>query len=193
MTLLQIKNNFQKELSGLYPAEEINNFFYLLAEAYFQMKRVDIALNSEKKISEQDQNKFFSALSRLKNEEPVQYIIGVSYFYNLPFKVNKEVLIPRPETEELVAWIIERSKIQKSKPKILDIGTGSGCIAVSLAKNLPDAEIWALDVSENAISTAKENAKMNQADIHFIKADILTIKNIEEKFNVIVSNPPYVR
>ncbi len=193
MTNLQIKNKFQKELSGLYPKEEISSFFYLLAEEYLQIRRVDIALDPDKKVSEQDQNKFLSALSRLMEEEPVQYIIGVSYFYDLPFKVNNKVLIPRPETEQLVDWIIKISKTKNEKVKILDIGTGSGCIAVSLAKNLPETEVWALDISENAISIAKENAKINQTDIHFIKTDILTTKNIVERFDVIVSNPPYVR
>jgi release factor glutamine methyltransferase len=119
----------------------------------------------------------------------------VTHFYGLEFEVNSAVLIPRPETEELVDWIVQKSKIknQKSKIKILDIGTGSGCIAIALAKNLPNAQVFALDVSEQALATAKTNAELNQVTIQFLHQSILETENLCQQFDVIVSNPPYVR
>jgi release factor glutamine methyltransferase len=193
MTLLQIKETFRKELTGLYPTQEIDNFFYLLTEEYLQMKRPDIALEPHKKINSHAGKTFFTALNRLKNEEPVQYIIGETIFCNLSFKVDKNVLIPRPETEELVQWIIDEYKNHNSEIKLLDIGTGSGCIAISLAKNLPDTSVQAMDVSAKALQKAKENAELNDVEIRFLKEDILTLKDLNDKYNVIVSNPPYVR
>jgi release factor glutamine methyltransferase len=134
-------------------------------------------------------------LEQLKKEIPIQYILGVTHFYGLEFEVNSAVLIPRPETEELVDWIVQKSKIknQKSKIKILDIGTGSGCIAIALAKNLPNAQVFALDVSEKALATAKKNAEKNQVQLSFIHQSILETEDLAQEFDIIVSNPPYVR
>jgi release factor glutamine methyltransferase len=138
------------------------------------------------------------SLELLKQQKPIQYILGETEFYGLPFKVNENTLIPRQETEELVEWIINEFGTRNSEFRILDIGTGSGCIAVSLAKNLPNAKVYALDVSREAIKVAKENAKLNSLDIEFIEADILSVCHADlvsgsHKFDVIVSNPPYVR
>jgi len=204
MTINNIKNIFLNELSNLYPKQEIESFFNLLTEAYLNLKRVDIALEPNKEITNEIEQKYNSALAKLKKEIPIQYVLDKTEFYGLPFIVNENVLIPRPETEELVAWIIQKVKRQKAKGKsketevykpitILDIGTGSGCIAISLAKNLPNAEVWALDVSEKALEIAKSNAKLNHVNIQFLNEDIFKIKKMPLKFDIIVSNPPYVR
>lgn len=161
-----------------------------------KISRIQIALNSEKEISKETVQNFQSALVRLKNHEPIQYIIGETEFYGLPFKVNKHTLIPRPETEELVEWILCEFSNQQSTIKnqqFLDIGTGSGCIAISLAKNLPNSKICALDISEEALKIARENAEMNKVEVNFFQTDILKTKTLPKKFNIIVSNPPYVR
>lgn len=195
MTVSSLKNKFIETLDSIYPKEEINSFFYLLTAHFLQLKRVDIALNPNLEIANDTSLLFTDALNKLKNEIPIQYIIGETEFFGLPFSVDKNTLIPRPETEELVEWIISETKLinQNSKLKILDIGTGSGCIAISLAKNLKNVEVWALDVSKKAIEIAKQNAKLNNVNIHFINADILTLKSLPQQFDIIVSNPPYVR
>lgn len=201
MKILNLKNKFVSELSNIHPKEEVINFFYLLTDAYLDLKKVDIALNPNFQISPTKEKEFYSALAKLKKEIPLQYIIGETEFYDLPFLVDENVLIPRPETEELVEWIIEevqslKFKVQSDAQKdinILDIGTGSGCIAIALAKNLPNANIWALDISKKALYIAKKNAKINDVDIQFLNNDILTLKKLPIKFDIIVSNPPYVR
>jgi release factor glutamine methyltransferase len=159
------------------------------------MNRLDFALKPGKEISLEEKEKFESAIQRLSKHKPIQYILGETEFFGLKFKVNKNVLIPRPETEELVQWILDDVGASKnpSNLKILDIGTGSGCIAISLAKNLPDVEIFALDVSEKALKTARENAGLNGVNVNFIQADILNLEALTGKFDIIVSNPPYVR
>ncbi len=136
--------------------------------------------------------KFENAIYRLKKNEPIQYIIGETEFYGLPFKVNKHTLIPRPETEELVDWVISEIPPLGFRG-ILDIGTGSGCIAVSLAKNLPNAKVSALDISMEALKVARENAQINTVTIDFFPCDILKAEQLPEKYDIIVSNPPYVR
>jgi release factor glutamine methyltransferase len=164
-------------------------------ESYLGMNRLDFALKPGKEISLEEKEKFESAIHKLSLHEPIQYIIGETEFFGLKFKVNKNVLIPRPETEELVQWILD-DVVESMKPsnlKILDIGTGSGCIAISLAKHLPNAEIFALDISEKAITTARENAALNKVNVNFIQADILNLETLTGKFDLIVSNPPYVR
>jgi len=121
--------------------------------------------------------------------------LGKTSFYGLEFEVNSNVLIPRPETEELVDWIIRSTKyeVRGTKLKVLDIGTGSGCIAISLAKNIPNAEVFAIDVSEKALATAQKNAESNQVNVTFLEKNILEIYDLEQHFDIIVSNPPYVR
>lgn len=206
MTLTELKNNFKAALKSIYPKEEIDSFFYLLMDFKLQLKRVDIALNPTKTISDSDLLFFTDALKKLEQEIPIQYIIGATEFYGLPFYVNEHVLIPRPETEELVQLIIEQVKgirqkvknrvplTQNSKPlTLLDIGTGSGCIAISLAKNLPNIEVWALDISKDALKVARKNAGLNNVNINFLNENILTLKTLPQQFDIIVSNPPYVR
>lgn len=196
MKISELKNYFHEQLSGLYPSEEIQSFFYILSEEYLNLSRVNIALNPETEVSANDYDKFQIALFKLNNHEPIQYIIGETEFYGLPFKVNKYTLIPRPETEELINYLISNHKTttQHSKPtSILDIGTGSGCIAISLAKNLSNAKVSALDISEKAIQVATENAEINNVKVDFFQADIIKVTALPEHYDIIVSNPPYVR
>lgn len=195
MTIKHYRDQFIQELTPLYDAGEAESFFYLILEAKHQLKRVDLALQPDLVFSEADLEIWNSILEQLKKEIPVQYLLGSTHFYGLELEVNPNVLIPRPETEELVDWIVQKSRIknQESKIKILDIGTGSGCIAISLAKNLPNAEVFALDVSEKALATAKKNAEFNQVQIQFIHQSILETEDLGQQFDLIVSNPPYVR
>lgn len=195
MLLSQLKIKFLNLLKDEYPVQEVNSFFNLLTESYLGMNRLDFALNPGKELSSAETEEFESAIYRLSQHEPIQYILGETEFFGLKFKVDKNVLIPRPETEELVQWILDdiRESKTSSKLKILDIGTGSGCIAISLAKNLQNAEIFALDISEKALKTARENAGLNKVIVSFIQADILNLEAFTGKFDIIVSNPPYVR
>lgn len=195
MEIITFKKQFFSALTELYPESEIQSFFNILIEFKLNLKRVDVALQPTFEITATDFNFLEKAVADLKNHIPIQYIIGETEFYGLPFYVNKHVLIPRPETEELVDWIVNEFKIksQKSNIKILDIGTGSGCIPISLAKKLPNTEIYAIDVSSEALKTAKENAALNNVTINFIEADILNTTKLASTFDIIVSNPPYVR
>ena len=195
MTIKHYRDYFIQELTPLYEVGEAESFFYLILEAKHQLHRVDLALQPDLAFSESGLKIWSFILEQLKKEIPIQYILGVTHFYGLEFEVNSAVLIPRPETEELVDWIVQKSKIknQKSKIKILDIGTGSGCIAIALAKNLPNAQVFALDVSEQALATAKTNAEKNQVQLSFIHQSILETEDLGQQFDVIVSNPPYVR
>ena len=195
MTIKHYRDYFIQELTPLNDVGEAESFFYLILEAKHQLQRVDLALQPDLAFSESELKIWSSILEQLKKEIPIQYILGVTHFYGLEFEVNSAVLIPRPETEELVDWIVQKLKIknQKSKIKILDIGTGSGCIAITLAKNLPNAQVFALDVSEQALATAKTNAEKNQVQLSFIHQSILETEDLGQQFDVIVSNPPYVR
>jgi len=195
MKIKQYRTQFIKELSPFYDAYEAESFFYLILEDKHKLRQIDLALNHELNFSENDFVVWNSILEQLKKEVPIQYLLGKTSFYGLEFEVNENVLIPRPETEELVEWIVnENSKVQKFKKlKILDIGTGSGCIAISLAKNLPNAEVFGIDVSKKAIETAKRNAINNNVDVTFVFLDILETEELQCNFDIIVSNPPYVR
>ena len=188
MTLQDFKLKMISELSSVYEMDELNSVFNLLSEDYLKIPRSKILLADEIDLNESNQNLFSTALERLKTHEPIQYVLGKTSFMDLEFKVNSSVLIPRPETEELVRLMLKEDLDGK---EILDIGTGSGCIAISLAKNLPNAKVSALDISKDALEIAKENAKSNNVDIEFINADIFEYKS-EKKYDIIVSNPPYV-
>ncbi len=195
MKIKQYRTQFIKELSPLYDAYEAESFFYLILEDKHRLRQIDLALNHELFFSESDFAVWELLLAQLKKEVPIQYLLGKTSFYGLEFEVNENVLIPRPETEELVEWIINENKAfdKNKKLKILDIGTGSGCIAISLAKNLPHADVYAIDVSKKAIETAKRNANRNKVDVTFMFQDILETEELKCQFDVIVSNPPYVR
>lgn len=195
MRIKQYRTQFIKELSPFYDAYEAESFFYLILEDKHKLRQIDLALNHELTFSDSDFAVWNSLLKELKKEIPIQYLLGKTHFYGLEFEVNENVLIPRPETEELVEWIInEHSKVDRTKKiKILDIGTGSGCIAISLAKNIPNAEVYAIDVSRKAIETAKKNAANNKVEVNFILQNILETEALKCDFDIIVSNPPYVR
>ncbi|SDE67956.1 release factor glutamine methyltransferase [Pricia antarctica] len=205
MLLKEIKNIFHKELDGSYDKAEVDSFFYLLIEHYLGLERFVLALQPNLTINKKEEQPLFEALAQLRLHRPIQYIIGKSHFMDMDFSVDGTVLIPRPETEELVRWIIEeldpiKSPVRSKRSTILDIGTGSGCIAVSLAKNLPNYEVHALDVSLGALHTARSNAKANDVDVTFVEIDILDIEtsavNSEDstiEYDIMVSNPPYVR
>lgn len=192
MTLPEIKNLYLEKLEPLYPQTEINSFFYLLLEHHFTIRKVDLALKPELMKKQWPEEKFNKALNELLLERPIQYILGTTEFAGLTFKVDENVLIPRPETEELVQWILDTIGSRRQL-KILDIGTGSGCIPVTLALNLPGAEIHALDISEKALSLAQENTNVLGARVNFSALDILSAEKLEDNYDVIVSNPPYVR
>ncbi|WP_264553729.1 peptide chain release factor N(5)-glutamine methyltransferase [Flavobacterium sp. N2038] len=195
MKIKQYRTQFIKELSPFYDAYEAESFFYLILEDKHKLRQIDLALNHELNFAENDFVVWNSLLAQLKKEVPIQYLLGKTSFYGLDFEVNENVLIPRPETEELVDWIINENKgIDKSKEiKILDIGTGSGCIAISLAKNLPNAKVYAIDVSKKALETAKLNAVNNKVEVTFMLKDVLQLEVLKSDYDIIVSNPPYVR
>jgi release factor glutamine methyltransferase len=195
MLLQHYKKEFSDVLQTIFDEKEIESFFYIILEAFHDMKRVDLALNPNFELDSAQLLQWETVLAQLKEQKPIQYILGETEFYGLPFYVNEHTLIPRPETEELVDWIIVNSQNHKftSPLKILDIGTGSGCIAISLAKNMPKAAVFALDVSEKALAIAKRNATRNTVEITLQTINILDVENLTEKFDIIVSNPPYVR
>ena len=195
MLLKQYKNHFFEALNSVHDANEIESFFFILIEYLHNLKRIDLALNPDFEISDEEVLKWEAIISDLKTEKPIQYSIGETWFYDSKFYVNEHTLIPRPETEELVDWIIQthKSKDKIEKLAILDIGTGTGCIPISLKKNIPQAEVFAIDVSEEALKIAHKNAETNQVQINFILQNILETKDLYQNFDVIVSNPPYVR
>ncbi len=201
MFLKEFRNHFNQDLSVVFPQTEIDSFFFLLIEKELGLKRIDLALNNQLPIPEEKFKHLYNSLSRLKSQEPIQYILGETEFYGLSLKVTKDTLIPRPETEELVEWIISDFKNQsnvtssaiKKSLSILEIGTGTGCIPISLAKNLPNAKITAMDISSEALKIATQNAKLNNVEINFIEQDILITKELPKQYDIIVSNPPYIR
>lgn len=192
MTLKEYRSHFKSKLESLYPKEEIGSFFYILTEKYLNLKRVAIALELERKLTSDEISILEDALTQLEKEIPIQYIISETEFYGLPFKVNSSVLIPRPETEELVEWIVKDCSEINQCLSILDIGTGSGCIAIALADSIPYSNVVAMDSSTKALEIAQENALLNQVSITFIEQDILTINKLDKTYDIIVSNPPYV-
>ncbi len=206
MLLREYKTYFTIQLQPLFDDMEIESFFFIVLEYLHQLKRVDLALQPNFSINETQLEKWNVILQDLKKEKPIQYIIGETEFYGLRFFVDENTLIPRPETEELVDWIIksqEKVRNEKVELSILDIGTGTGCIPISLKKNISHAIVFAIDVSEGALAIAKKNAIENKVEVNFIKTDILKISDLQNfptsnfqfptQLDIIVSNPPYVR
>ncbi len=192
MILSDFRTFFNNNLSELYPKTEIDAFFFRLVKDKFNFELTDVFIKPNFEISDSELTEMNSVLERLKHKEPIQYILGKTEFYGLEFLVNKHTLIPRPETEELVELIINTLS-DRENCSILDIGTGSGCIAISLKKHLENSEVSAIDFSEKALKVAQKNADLNKTDINFIQKDILKAEELPQKYDVIVSNPPYVR
>jgi release factor glutamine methyltransferase len=185
------------KLGSIFPENELKAITRLLLEKIAGISSVQFYSDKDIKIPEAVRNKLYSAIDLLAKGEPVQYILGETEFYGLNFKVKPGVLIPRPETEEIVELILKDigKPYNKTSLKILDIGTGSGCIAIALAKNISEAKVMAWDISEEALHVAQENAVYNDVDINFHKADILSYKpdfHTDRNIDIIVSNPPYV-
>tara|TARA_R110002124_G_scaffold251764_3_gene417017 strand:- start:301 stop:1155 length:855 start_codon:yes stop_codon:yes gene_type:complete len=195
MRIRDYRSRFIAALTPLYDAGEAESFFYLILEDKQQLKRIDLALAPDLHFSEEQLLMWDTLLEQLKLEIPVQYLLGKTSFYGLDFRVNDAVLIPRQETEELVDWIISSAELLKPEGplRILDIGTGSGCIAITLAKNISNAHVFALDVSEDALAIARNNALDNDVTVTFISQNILETVDLDQKYDIIVSNPPYVR
>jgi release factor glutamine methyltransferase len=201
MNIINLKTHFFSELQNIQDISEIESFFFILTEFLHNLKRIDVSLNPGFEVSETDLEKWQTIISELKTEKPIQYITGEAWFYGLRFGVNENTLIPRPETEELVEWIIENQKllVENLTPKksknltILDIGTGSGCIPIVLKKEIPNTDVSAIDISQKALEMARKNALDNQVEVKFILQNILETASLYEKYDIIVSNPPYVR
>ncbi|MBT8320206.1 MAG: peptide chain release factor N(5)-glutamine methyltransferase [Eudoraea sp.] len=193
MLLRDLRNLFHRDLESLYPEAEIDSILDILLEHYLGIGRFVLALQPRYSLTKEEEQPLIEALPRLLEEEPVQYITETAHFFGLDFKVNPNVLIPRPETEDLIRWILEDLKGHDQELKILDVGTGSGNIAISLASQLANSRVYALDISDGALETAKINATANGLSIQFIHGDIRRLDRLEGSFDIIVSNPPYVR
>ncbi|WP_395052627.1 peptide chain release factor N(5)-glutamine methyltransferase [Flavobacterium sp.] len=209
MFIKSYRTNFINEVAQFFDESEAESFFYIILEKLHNLKRIDLALQPNLELSKFELDKWEAIVTELKTQKPIQYILGETEFYGLPFLVNENTLIPRPETEELVKLIIKEVGNNKelrqaqfdnnTKLNILDIGTGSGCIAISLAKNIENAQVYAIDISEEALKIAKKNAEINEVEVNFICENILetvflsVVEGFPKLFDVIVSNPPYVR
>ncbi len=192
MTYKQAFTYFQQELKNSYPETEIEAFMQIICKHLFGFSRFDCMLRDTESLTEKSESQIYNIIQELKRFKPLQYILGETEFYGLRFFVDSAVLIPRPETEELVEWIISDCK-GKDNLSIIDIGTGSGCIPIALARNLPGSDISAIDISEKALNVARKNAIENNVNVRFLQTDILKGSLSKEfSFDVIVSNPPYV-
>ncbi|RKE03428.1 peptide chain release factor N(5)-glutamine methyltransferase [Marinifilum flexuosum] len=184
-------NYIKKELESIYSSRESESIAYILLEELLNYSRTQIQLNKTESIQDEQFAKVKEYIADLKENKPIQYVLGEADFYELKFKVNQHTLIPRPETEELVHAIINENK--EANLNVLDIGTGSGCIPICLAKHLTNANVSSVDISPKAIQTATENAKRNEVQVRFDERDILNWEVYEwEQLDIIVSNPPYV-
>lgn len=179
------------QLSEMYTLGEIRVFTRLILREVCNLSFADILSCKFNDLTDTEKQNIISIVKRLQNCEPIQYIIGKTEFFGYEFKVTSSVLIPRPETEELVEWILLEAK--KVNPHILDIGSGSGCIAISLAKQMKYATVDAWDVSDQALVVAKENAVINNVSVRFSNVDVLKPYQCKKSFDIIVSNPPYIR
>jgi release factor glutamine methyltransferase len=189
-----IRSHYRRKLCDVYEEKEADNLLFMVIMEYTGLSKAAVLTNHEQAVSESELLKIHFAVKDLLKEKPIQYILGKTEFYGLPFLVNSKVLIPRPETEELVEAILQQYK-NTQRVSILDIGTGSGCIPITIKKYIPIAEVSSIDVSSFALEVAQENAKLNNVEIDFRVFDILDRDSWQnlKMFDVIVSNPPYVR
>ena len=190
---------YKKELIDIYTESELQNITNWIFEKQLKLNSSQLISNSTFRVNQSDLILLEQMCLQLKAHTPIQYVLGEAEFYHLKFKVNKSVLIPRPETEELVDMIIKKFTTQPSLT-ILDVGTGSGCIPISIKKNMPTANVYGLDVSDAALEVAKYNVTINKVDVNLFKADVLA-ENVarfilnqtkNQKIDVLISNPPYV-
>jgi len=195
VSLRQMREHYRRSLVSIFEAEEINNIFDLLVEEYLGLSRALMILSLDQDLQPPALGLFERALNDLVNARPVQYIIGKAYFCGQFFCVSEGVLIPRPETGEMVEWILGNYSDFTEKLSVIDIGTGSGCIAVTLSGRLKNAKVFATDISLHALDTARKNAFTLGSDVDFYHADIMKPSSWKEfgMFDIIVSNPPYVR
>ena len=204
MLLKQYKKHFFNSLKDIQDEQEIESFFFILTEYLHHLTRVEVVLQPNFELSDTEIEKWNSILVQLQQDKPIQYITGEAWFYGLRFEVNENTLIPRPETEELVEWILNSPITQNPSPiNILDIGTGTGCIPIALKANLSQGNVTAIDVSKKALEVAIRNAQSNKVEINFIQANILDVEDLlilltpnsqlPASIDIIVSNPPYVR
>jgi len=202
MTLNEARTVLTKELDKVYDSDELKNIIDLVLEHITTMPRMEQVKSKLAYLTCGQLETIDSITERLKKNEPIQYVLGEAWFAGMKFKVNKNVLIPRPETEELVDWIVKENTLpitigtmNNAQFSIIDIGTGSGCIPITIKKKLPDANISAIDVCSEALFTATENAIEHTTEIDFILLDFLDEEKWNElgQFDIIISNPPYVR
>lgn len=194
MTVQQASKQLLFQLFHIYEEREANNIAGLVMEKVTEWKRIDRIMNKEVTLSPEKEKLLASYTVALLTHKPVQYVLNEAWFYGMKLYVDENVLIPRPETEELLEWVRKDIRKSESELSILDIGTGSGCIALGLKKKLPLARLFASDVSEPALAVAKKNAMYLNEEIHFIHSNILMNTAIVElpKVDIIVSNPPYI-
>ena len=193
MTAGLLFRSYLDNLKQLYDSREAASIAHWVFESLAGINRSDLIRNPDFQIPDNQLLMLQKALAALLNHEPVQYVTGESWFFKLKFKVNKSVLIPRPETEELVSEAL-KLLAHNAAARVLDVGTGSGCIPVSLKKNKPSLQLTAMDISGDALTIAAENAAIHEADIHFIQQDFLDEEGWKtmEQFDLIISNPPYI-
>lgn len=188
-SLLELKAEFESALQGDFQPREISQLFSVFYEEIFDLTRIQVLSDSNIQVSAKKVNEFNECLLKLKNHEPYQYIFNKAEFRGLEFYVNDSVLIPRPETEELISTVLESIK---DGDVIIDLGTGSGCIPVSIKKEFPNCEVWALDVCPEAISVAKRNALEHHVQVSFLEASMENQLDIEKEISIFISNPPYI-
>lgn len=192
MNLHSIKQSLKEKLATYYEPIELNSLIAILLEAVTGWDQIKQIVEKNTPLSTEQIEKIETITIQLINGKPIQYIIGKAWFHGHPFIVNEQVLIPRPETEELVEWVIEYAEIVEKNLSIIDIGTGSGCIAIALNKALPNTSISGLDISSAALDIAKKNAIILYANIDWVQEDILSTLSLKTKYDVMVSNPPYI-
>jgi len=192
MKLIDARNQFRTSLKGLHTIAECDYYFKMILSSLLDIDPISIALEPNLNLQSSQQSKLKSVLEDLLTEKPLQYILGEVPFRKLNLKVNPSVLIPRPETEELVGWILEDYTKLNHKVELIDLGTGSGCIALSLKKEQPFFSVYALDIDQSILDLVQRNAKENKLEIKGIKGDINNLYKFKLKVEVIVSNPPYI-
>jgi len=192
MTYSEGRNIFREKLKSLFEVNEIDFYFKTVLQSIFNIEQTALALSPTKLFNENQKRELEKVLKQLLQEQPLQYIIGKADFRSLTLTVNSSVLIPRPETEELVNWVLEDHQNLEEKQTLIDFGTGSGCIAIALAKEQPSFEVTAIDFYSSVLNLAKQNAIKNKTSVSFLRHDILQLNTLKLNVDIIVSNPPYI-